>query len=648
MSSPTTPNPKAAARFALTIGALGVVFGDIGTSPLYTVKECIAHLPTGVTLDAGVLGALSLMLWSLIIVVCVKYLGFITKADNQGEGGIFALLALLHAGKDSDRATRIGPAVIMILAGAALLYGDGIITPAISVLGAAEGLIAIDPHFSPLVVPAACVILAGLFWVQHKGTMRIGAVFGPVMLVWFIVLAVLGVWQIAQFPGVLRALDPKYGIELLRHGDFRATAGVLGAVVLVFTGTEALYADMGHFGRKHIARAWYGAAFPGLLLNYFGQGAFVLAHGSAFGAFVGASYRAPGGVEVPNPFYLLAPDGVARALLTALSFAAAIIASQALISGSYSLTRQAIQLGYFPRLKVTHTHADYFGQIYMPFVNVLLAIGSIVTVIFFGSTANISVAYGIAVTGTMTITTIAYFLIARRLWSSKLWLLAPLCLIFLIIDVAFFGANVHKIADGGWFPLAVGAFVLAIMHTWKTGRAEIYRRVYGNNVTEDELKSVARSKYVTRVSGSGVFMVGSPQGTPIALLHHVKANRSLHQTVVLLSLVTEEVPLVPDSERLTLKEIGEGIWRAVGRYGYMESPNASRLMEQVRERGVPINPNAATYFFNREMIITGGNAKMAEWQKSLYSVLSRNARPAKDYYQITPSQIIEIGLPLQL
>jgi len=363
--------------------------------------------------------------------------------------------------------------------------------------------------------------------------------------------------------------------------------------------------------------------------------------------FAGAAHHAvlP---DVPNPFYLLAPAGVPRALLTALAFLAAIIASQALISGSYSLTRQAIQLGYLPRLRVNQTHADFFGQIYMPFVNVLLALGTILTVVAFGSTAKISAAYGIAVTGTMAITTIAFMLMAHRQWRWPLWFTVPFGAAFLLIDFAFLGANVRKLFEGGWFPLAVGAAVLAVMMTWKKGRAEIYRRIYGNPVTEEELRSIARSQHVTRVGGAAVFMVGSPGGTPIALLHHVKSNRSLHQTVVLLSVVTEEVPVVPPEKRLELGEVGEGLWRAVGRYGYMESPDAGALMEQVQARGVPIKPGAATYFFNREMIISGGSAHMWEWQKSLYSFLSRNARPAKDYFQIPPSQIIEVGLPLQL
>jgi KUP system potassium uptake protein len=633
MSSHANTPLKAGAQAGLCLGALGVVFGDIGTSPLYTMKECIAHLPAGVDHAAGVLGILSLMFWSLVLVVSVKYLSYVMEADNQGEGGIFALLALLSTNRHAPRRHGLGVLVIMILVGAALLYGDGIITPAISVLGAAEGLAAISPSFTPTIVAwVAALILAGLFWIQHKGTKKIGGVFGPVMLVWFAALAILGAWHIGDQPSVLRAIDPRWGWALLRHSPIEISA-LLGAVVLTITGAEALYADMGHFGRRFIALAWYAVAFPGLLLNYFGQGAYLLAHAGT----------------VENPFFALAPQGVPRALLTAISFAAAIIASQALISGAYSLTRQAIQLGYFPRLKITYTNAEHSGQIYVPFVNWLLAIGCIVTVALFGSTDRLAAAYGIAVTGTMAITTIAYFFVTQKTWRTRLrWLAIPVCAVFLALDLAFFGSNAHKIAEGGWFPLTIGAAVLAVMHTWKVGRQEIFLRVYGNQVTEQELTSIARSQHVTRVNGGAVFMVGSAQGTPVALLHHVKSNRSLHKTVVLLSIVTDEVPTVPDTSRLELREIGQGLWRAIGRYGYMQSPDVSNLMDRIKSAGVPINPHSATYFFNREMILTGGSAPMWEWQKRFYAVLGRNASPARDYYQIPPSQIIEIGLPVQL
>lgn len=619
-----------AARAALTLSALGVVFGDIGTSPLYTMKECLAHLPSGITPEAGVLGVLSLMFWTLILVVCVKYLTFVTKADNQSEGGIFALLALLHR-KVRPSPQHQGAILVMMLIGAALLYGDGVLTPAISVLGAAEGLTAIDARLQPFVVVFACAILAVLFWYQHRGTMRIGRIFGPVMLVWFVTLGALGIWHLAGNLSVLRAINPLYGFDLLRHNPIEVAA-LLGAVVLVITGAEALYADMGHFGRKQIALAWYAVAFPGLVLNYFGQAAFVLNRST----------------PIDNPFFALVGPGIPRALLTGLSVMAAIIASQALISGCFSLTRQAIQLGYFPRLRVVHTHSDHPGQIYIPFVNVLLAVGSILTVAFFGSTTNLSAAYGIAVTGTMAITTVGFFLVSRQVWQHPLWWAAPWCAAFLIVDVAFLASNAHKIHEGGWFPLVLGGGVFAVMHTWRAGRAAVYARVHGNNVTESELVSIARSQHVTRVPGAGVFMVGSPEGTPISLLHHVKSSRSLHRTVVLVSIVTDEVPMVAADERLELREVGEGIWRVIGHFGYMESPDVAALMNEGKTRGIPISGDSATYYFNREMILPGGDAKMWDWQKNLYGFLSRVARPARDYYRIPPSQIIEIGLPVQI
>jgi KUP system potassium uptake protein len=599
------------------------------------MHECIAHLPAG-SREAGMLGILSLIFWSLVMVVSVKYLGFITKADNHGEGGIFALLALIHAHREispnkAPFKRGLGVAVVIILIGAALLFGDGIITPAISVLGAAEGFNAISRGFAAYVPWLACAILAALFWFQKNGTMRIGAVFGPIMLVWFATLGVLGAWYVVRAPSVLRALNPAYGLALL-HNPPVEVAELLGSVVLAITGAEALYADMGHFGRRAISLAWYGVAFPGLVLNYFGQVAFLFLH--------------PKSTE--NPFFLMAPEGLARAALTGLSIIAAIIASQALISGAFSLSRQAIQLGYFPRLKINHTSAGHSGQIYVPFVNMLLAIGCIFTVMLFGSTARLASAYGIAVTGTMAITSGAYFLVARRNWKWPLWRAGSICGLFLVIDLGFFGANARKLADGGWYPLLIAGGILAVMHTWKTGRNVVFERVYGGNVTEEELTTIARSRYVVRVPGAAVFMVGSPRGTPLALLHHVKANRCLHKTIVLLSIVTEDRPTVGQADRLKLREIGEGVWRATGHYGYMESPDVSELISHVKDAGLTINPQSATYFFSREMVMTGGNTGMWEWEKSFYSFLIRNARPAKDYYNITPSQIIEIGLPVQL
>jgi len=630
--SPGTLN--AAAKGSLCLGALGVVFGDIGTSPLYTMQTCIQHLPGGDP-RAGVLGVLSLIFWTLILVVSVKYLGFVMRADNQGEGGIFALLALIHGREQASRSPKgkigLGAPVVMILLGAALLYGDGIITPAISVLGAAGGLGDVNPVFIPYIPWISAVVLLLLFSFQKYGTKKIGGIFGPTMLAWFITLSVLGAVQLLRAPDVLMALDPIYGLRLLRHPPLQLTA-LLGSIVLAITGAEALYADMGHFGRKYIAWAWYAVALPGLVLNYFGQGAYILSHMDS----------------TSNPFFAIAPKGIFLSAFTGLSILAAVIASQALISGAYSLSRQAIQLGYFPRLKINYTNAAHSGQIYVPFVNTLLALGCIATALVFQSSDRLASAYGIAVTGTMSITTGAFFVVAHRNWHWPFWRAGGICALFLVMDLAFFGSNARKVTENGWFPLVIAAGVLAVMHTWKTGREAIFRRVYGGNVTETELTSIARSQYVVRVPGAAVFMVGSTQGTPVALLHHVKANRSLHKTIVLLSVMTEDVPTVPPAERLQLREIGEGFWRAVGRYGYMQSPNVSDLMDEIKAAGVPINPQAATYFFNREMIMSGGDSGMLEWEKSLYAFLSRNARPAKDYYQITPSQIIEIGLPLQL
>ena len=635
MNAPAAPSVKSPVKLGLCLGALGIVFGDIGTSPLYTMKECLHHLPD-VDKTEGVIGILSLMLLALVFEVCFKYTSFVMRADNRGEGGIFALLALSHKDKGSQSTGSgirrgLGFGTILILIGAALLFGDGVITPAISVLGAAEGFVTFNPGFQKYVVPTAVTILAGLFLVQRKGTDVIGRFFGPVMLVWFATLGILGAFHLSDSVEIVRAFNPMHGFSLLWNHPAQAAA-VLGSIVLTITGAEALYADMGHFGRPAIVRSWYFVVFPGLLLNYFGQGAYAISHP----------------LDTTNPFFALAPDGPLRVGLVILSIFAAIIASQALISGTFSLTRQAIQLGYFPRLKILHTNAEHEGQIYVPFMNFFLAAGSIAVVIGFGSSSNLAAAYGIAVTGTMAVTTYAFFHVTRINWRWPLLGSVALCGSFIIFDLVFFGSNLHKIADGGWLPLAMAVAILAVMHTWKSGRNEIQEKVYGGAITELELSQIAKSKNIVRVPGSAVFMVATPKGTPLALLHHLKANKCLQQTVVLLTIGTVEVPSVDDEERMTLESMGEGIWRAVGRYGYMESPSVNKLIDRIRAQGVPVNPNSTTYYFNREMIITGGNARMFEWQKTLYAFLSRNARPVKDYYQILPTQIIEIGLPVQL
>ncbi len=622
-------------QLGLALGALGVVFGDIGTSPLYTMRECIKHLPQPIEYSDGVLGVLSLMFWALMFVVSFKYMLYVTRADNHGEGGIFALLALCYGDREHTGRRGLGIVTIIILIGAALLFGDGVITPAISVLGAAEGFTSFNPKIETnTIVIIACVILAALFWFQYKGTKVIGSIFGPIMLVWFVTLGVLGARQIVHAPQVWHALNPRYGLALLlSHPDYKTIAELLGAIVLCITGAEALYADLGHFGRSAIGWAWFGVACPGLLLNYFGQGSLLLTH-----------------EKTPDmdPFFSLAPAGTLRLGLVILSIVAAVIASQALISGTYSLARQAIQLGFFPRLKVIYTNRDRSGQIYVPLMNEMLAIGALTVVLGFRSSANLAAAYGIAVTGTMAVTTFAFYRVIRFQWNWPWWKTGPLCAAFLIVDIAFFASNLHKIADGGWLPLAMALGVLAVMHTWKSGRNEIVEKVYSGAITELELSSIAKSKSIVRVPGSAVFMAGTPKGTPLALLHHLTANKSLQKIVVLLTITAKEVPLVSEADRLTLTDLGEGVWRAIGCFGYMESPDVSMLVAKIQALGVPIKPQETTFFFNREMIISGGNARMWEWEKRFYAFLSRNATPVKDYYQILPTQIIEIGLPVQL
>jgi KUP system potassium uptake protein len=630
MSSPDATPASRRAKLALSVGALGVVFGDIGTSPLYTMRECLAHMPP-VNRTQGILGILSLMFWTLTVIVTLKYLLVVMRADNRGEGGIFALLALCRSGFEKNAPGGIGLVTLTILFGASLLYGDGVITPAISVLGAAEGFTSLNAAFTPYIEAIACVILVALFWFQYQGTKAIGGVFGPIMLVWFAVLAGLGAWHVIQVPAVLAALSPVPGLRLLAlHPHYLIP--LLGVLVLTITGVEALYADMGHFGHAAIARAWLAVTFPSLVLNYFGEGAYALAHPADTG----------------NPFFALAPDGLPRLLLIVLSIVAAVIASQALISGTYSLTRQAIQLGYFPRLTVRHTNPDLRGQIYLPLVNAALAVGSITMVLGFRSSSNLAGAYGIAVTGTMVVTTFALYLVMTRNWRWPVWRALPLCAFFFVVDFVFFFANLHKFSGGGWLPLALGVGILIVMHTWKVGRTEIQEKVYSGAISELQLAEIAKSKSIVRVPGSAVFMAASPRGVPLALLHHLKSNKCLQQTTVLLTISFEEIPQVPPEERLILTNEGEGVWRAVGYYGYMESPDVGALCEDLRARGVPLKPQEVTFYFNREMIVTGGSARMWEWQKSFYAFLSRNARPVKDYYKVLPTQVIEIGLPVQL
>ena len=614
---------------ALSLGALGVVYGDIGTSPLYAIKECFHGMHAIAVTQANVLGVLSLIFWSLTMVITVKYILFITAADNRGEGGIFALIELLP--KDVGHQHVRVVLAFLGLCGAALLYGDGVITPAISVLSAVEGLTVATDAAAPLVVPITCLILFGLFSVQRRGTAGIGKVFGPIMLVWFAVLAVLGVKEILAAPQVLHAINPFYAYNFFLENHMHGVV-VLGSVVLCITGGEALYADLGHFGRRPIQYSWLLIVFPCLLLNYFGQGAGLLLD--------------PG--IAPNPFYSLVPDSLLYPM-AALSTAATVIASQALISGVFSLTRQAIQLGVCPRLRIVHTSSAMEGQIYIPEVNFALMWACIGLTIAFEESSRLAAAYGIAVTATMGITSILYFFVARWTWKQPLARILPPVIIFLAFDLAYFSSNLLKVADGGWFTLCIAALIVMAMATWEDGRKALRQLAMASTVPLRVFLAEVATKDPIRVPGTAVFMSLSPQGTPVTLLHHYKHNKIFHQNVVILSITATDVPTMAEEARLDIQDLGLGFFRIVARYGFMETPNVPEIMAQARAQGVPIDPPAdTTFFLGRESLLTTGKAKMAGFRKSLFALMSRNARPATAYFGLPPGRVVELGVQVEL
>lgn len=617
----------------LALGALGVVFGDIGTSPLYTMNLCMGALPPNADHTQAVLGVLSLIFWSLIIVVSIKYLSYVMYVDNRGEGGVFAMLALLHGKQRGIPAITIGGSAMLILMGAALLYGDGFITPAISVLSAAEGLKTINQSLEPVIIPASCLILAALFYFQHHGTGHIGRIFGPIMLIWFFTIGFFGVLQISKNPTVLSALNPYYGLHLLFSFP-TSTAKLLGAVVLAITGAEALYADMGHFGKIAIRFAWYTVALPGLLLSYFGQGAWALTNEAS----------------KDNPFFAVCPEGAFfRYYLVIIGIIATVIASQALISGTYSLTRQGILLGYFPRLPITHTSSEQEGQIYISFVNWTLAAGCIALVLGFRSSDALGDAYGTAVTGTMVVTTLAFYLVTRHVWGWSKTYAGTICGLFLIVDLAMFGSNLAKFITGGWFPLAVGSLVLAVMFAWKKGRAYIAHQLYANSIDPTYLIEDLKANHIPRLGGNAVFMTSNPKAVPIALLHHLKVNECLHKYVVLLTIVTEDFPYLKKMDRVSVEPLGENIYRLEAHFGFMEIPDVPMAIRLAREEhGMVLGHKPVTYYFNRELVLTDGPAPLPSALKNLYRFLSNNASPAKDYFRIPANQIVEMGLPVKL
>ena len=635
-AAPPSPAPTVHAHgklLPLALGALGIVFGDIGTSPLYAVAECFSKDKDGVTKahslvvsTDSVMGLLSLFFWSLTMVVTVKYLGFIMKANNKGEGGIFALLALVP----QKATSRVRNAVVLAaLFGAALLYGDGIITPAISVLSAVEGLGVATHALETYVVPLTLVILAGLFMVQKHGTDSIGKAFGPVMVVWFLVIAVLGLMGIMHNPQVLKAVNPLYAVRLFELDPSRAFK-VLGSVVLCITGGEALYADMGHFGPRPIRLGWYVCVLPALMLNYFGQCALLLEHG-----------------WVEKPFWALVPQAMLYPMV-GLATAATVIASQALISGAFSLTRQAVQLGYMPRVTIVHTSAVNEGQIFIPEVNTALMVSCLFLVVVFRESSALAGAYGIAVTGTMSITSLVYFTVLVKNWGWSLSRSVPLLVLFLAFDIPFFLANALKFFEGGWFPIVIALAMFALMTTWKRGRAELAVRFNQSVMPIKALLEDIEATKPFRVRGTAVFMSGNFDGTPPVLLHHLKHNQVLHRQVVLLSIIPQDVPTVPKDEQIEVKDLGNGFFRVLWRTGFMETPNVPRILLRAREEDLVCEPSTTSYFLGRETLLTSGKSPMMKWRKLLFAFVSRNALPATSYFGLPPGRVVELGMQVDL
>jgi len=635
VAQPRPNHPTAAPHgrhlLLLALGALGVVYGDIGTSPLYAFRESF-HEGHGIPISPGsVLGVLSLIFWALILIISVKYLVFVMRADNHGEGGILALTALIGAKSRVMLAgTQRWTLVMLGLFGTALLYGDGMITPSISVLSAVEGLEIVTPFFEPYILPITILILVALFAFQSRGTERVGRVFGPVMVVWFVVLALLGLNWIVREPGVLAAVNPYYAFAFFWENGWRGFL-VLGSVFLVVTGGEALYADMGHFGREPIRRAWFVMVLPALLLNYFGQGALLLQHPEA----------------VANPFYQLAPPWALLPLVV-LATLATVIASQALITGAFSLTMQAVQLGYLPRVAISHTSAAEIGQIYIASINWVLMVACVALVLAFRSSSNLAAAYGVAVTTTMVITTLLLFRVERRRWHWPPWVAAVSSAIFLAIDFAFWGANLLKIPAGGWFPLVIGAVVFIAMTTWRRGRTILAQRLRAGMPALSDFVARLDLDKLARVPGMAVFMYSDPTGTPPALMQNLRHNKVLHEDVVLLSLVMEEVPYVEPEERMTVMHLGNGFHRMALRYGFMETPDVPRDLMLGREHGLPIDLANISFFLGSERIIATTLPGMALWRERLFVVMSRNATNAANFFGLPPERVVELGSQIEI
>ncbi|CAA7626799.1 potassium transporter [Candidatus Terasakiella magnetica] len=636
-----TPPPPASAEITapkadmrrlagLSLAAMGVVYGDIGTSPLYTLKECFSSEHGLAVTPENVFGIASLIFWSIIIVVTLKYVLFVMRADNRGEGGILALLALALRATGADKG-NMGGLMALGLIGAALFFGDGVITPAISVLSAVEGLEVGTPIFTPFVVPITLTVLIVLFTIQSHGTEVVGRLFGPVMILWFIAIAVLGLAEVVGHPAILKAVNPAHGFAFVVEHGWLAFL-VLGSVVLAVTGGEALYADMGHFGKLPIQIAWFALVLPALVLNYMGQAALLLDNPEA----------------IANPFYLLAPAWALYPMVI-LATAATVIASQAVISGVFSLSRQAVQLGYSPRFEIRHTSDEEEGQIYIPRANWGLLVGIIVLVIGFKSSSNLAAAYGIAVTGTMAATTVLALVVARASWKWPLWLCIGLGVVFLVVDLAFLGANLLKVSHGGWFPLAVGTGMFLLMATWRRGRAILARRLAEGAMPLDLfLKQQKESTSIIRVRGTAIFMTGSTETVPIALLHNMKHNKVLHDRVVFLTVLTDDIPRVSARDRVLVEGLAEGFYRITVRYGFVQEPDIPKVLRLCKTYGLEFEMMTTSFFLGRESLVPSTHPEMSEWRERLFVVMSRNSVSATDFFRIPAGRVVELGTQVQL
>jgi KUP system potassium uptake protein len=627
MSPPATAD-RGAPSLALILGVLGVVYGDIGTSPLYAMRAAAGHFEEGGVEAWEVLGLLSLIIWALILTVTVKYVAFVLRADNRGEGGILALMALAQRSVESPRAKLI--LALIGIAGACLFFGDGIITPAISVLSAVEGLKVVSPHFEKAVLPISVVILVALFLVQYRGTAKMGAVFGPICAVWFLVLGLLGLWEVLHNPGVLAALSPHWAITFCLHYQLMAFIA-FGSVVLAVTGAEALYADMGHFGRRPIRWAWLVIVLPALVLNYLGQGALLL--------------RDPASLE--NPFFLLAPEWF-RLPLVFLATAATIIASQAMISGAYTIARQCVQLGFLPRLVVRHTSETEEGQIYLPQVNFALLIGVLVLVLTFRDSERLAAAYGIAVTGTFLCTTLLAMVVFRRKFGWPLFAVLGVFLPLLALDLAFFLSNVLKIPDGGYVPLVLGIVLFVIMMTWHRGRELLFARIRQDGLPLKSFIARLPQSRTVRVPGTAVFMTSQAEFLPGALLHNLKHNKVLHERVLFVTVANEDVPQIGADRRRIVEELAPNIHRVSLRYGFQESPNIPRELEALAEFGIPYEPMQTSYFLGRETVVAAAVPKMSRWRQWLFLVLSRNSLSATEFFRIPSDRVVELGVKVAI